>query len=264
MKLKAQFPEIASKPQKQNPNIGRIFPSFSKLPDELRLQIYKVIASTPRVLTVKNRRVNLFVPPILQVSSEARAAALKCYTFVPGSPSHLEHPVYINFTHDILFFPTESQLFDISSPVGKAHHDIQANIQNIMVGRIDRANLDGTLEETYPYHVRTWRRLQSFKNLKTVKIIKEDVQDSVSKVSAKYELARARRFVVGGSTTGRALGFEFSTQDTMAAMAVESFKVNDRRKESNFVLGASEALSILEIGVSKDVSPFFRGAGSTE
>jgi hypothetical protein len=92
------------------------FVRFSKLPVELRVAIWKVIAQQGRTITVRRKGHPFIyimgpkhnaaaVPSILHTSKEARCIGLETYRAYFGT-RFSGHPVYFNFDTDALYFPS--------------------------------------------------------------------------------------------------------------------------------------------------------------
>jgi 2EXR family len=92
------------------------FVRFPKLPLELRVAIWKVMAQQGRVITVRRKGHPLIyttvpkhnaaaVPSILHTSKEARCIGLETYRAYFGT-RFSGHPIYFNFDIDALYFPS--------------------------------------------------------------------------------------------------------------------------------------------------------------
>jgi hypothetical protein len=92
------------------------FVRFPKLPLELRVAIWKVMAQQGRVITVRRKGHPLIyttapkhnaaaVPSILHTSKEARCIGLETYRAHFGT-RFSGHPIYFNFDTDALYFPS--------------------------------------------------------------------------------------------------------------------------------------------------------------
>jgi len=95
---------------------GIEFVRFSKLPVELRVAIWKVIAQQGRTITVRRKGHPFMytmgpkhnaaaVPSILHTSKEARCIGLETYRAYFGT-RFSGHPIYFNFDTDALYFPS--------------------------------------------------------------------------------------------------------------------------------------------------------------
>jgi 2EXR family len=106
------------------------FTLFSRLPIEIRYEIWRTLACNSRVLELYIRGYNglhcrNLVPAILRVCQESRQQGLKCYSVFEkphfrSSPSPKEPPwvrqdsplrIYVNYDRDILYFTRWNQLF---------------------------------------------------------------------------------------------------------------------------------------------------------
>lgn len=82
------------------------FELFTELPVEIRLKIWRTVATAGRIVRLKyNEHSEQFIstqPPLLSVSSEAREEGLKHYTLAFGTPVN-DPQIFINFLSDIIF-----------------------------------------------------------------------------------------------------------------------------------------------------------------
>lgn len=85
------------------------FESFTRLPSELRIKIWKFTFPEPRIVPVRyNRATQQYIstmpaPAILHASGESRALFLETYTNLILSPKH-GSAVFVDLAHDTIFF----------------------------------------------------------------------------------------------------------------------------------------------------------------
>ncbi|KAE9380302.1 hypothetical protein N431DRAFT_395026 [Stipitochalara longipes BDJ] len=93
---------------------GANFPSFNKLPLELRLKIWKMTIEERRLVPIRTSKDRLGfnsptpIPAALHVCSESREVALKTYKLSFGSRTDsFKARIFFNFDQDTLYFRSE-------------------------------------------------------------------------------------------------------------------------------------------------------------